>query len=78
MKRMKKLLAFLLAAMLLLTMIPISASAADDAFTIEYENNGGQKLTVNLYTPEGELVQTKTVSLFLLSAPSRVLAPFSH
>ena len=30
MKRMKKLLAFLLAAMLLLTMIPISASAADD------------------------------------------------
>ena len=33
MKRMKKLLAFLLATMLLLTMIPISASAVDDVYT---------------------------------------------
>ena len=33
MKRMKKLLAFLLAAMLLLSMIPISASAVDNVYT---------------------------------------------
>ena len=46
MKRMKKLLAFLLATMLLLTMIPISASAAP---TVDGEYTGGGNVYYRLY-----------------------------
>ena len=62
MKRMKKLLAFLLAAMLLLTMIPISASAAEVSvqskegyFTLTYDDGGiDSTVTVILNSPQGD------------------------
>ena len=50
MKRMKKLLAFLLAAMLLLTMIPISASAADGNVTVVGDTYNGESVVYyNIY-----------------------------
>ncbi len=70
MKRMKKLLAFLLAAMLLLSMIPISASAAkvsvlgkEGYFTLSYDDGGliDSTVTVILKSPQGVELDQVTV-----------------
>ena len=70
MKRMKKLLAFLLAAMLLLSMIPISASASkvsvlgkEGYFTLSYDDGGliDSTVTVILKSPQGVELDQVTV-----------------
>ena len=72
MKRMKKLLAFLLAAMLLLSMIPISASAEDyptvsskdGYFTVNYKKpvtGSGFTLNINLKKPDGTILDSVTI-----------------
>ena len=72
MKRMKKLLAFLLAAMLLLSMIPISASAEDYPtvtskdryFTVNYKDRvtgSGFTLNINLKKPDGTTLDSITI-----------------
>ena len=67
MKRMKKLLAFLLAAMLLLTMIPISASAAPSKVQwvrLEDINRWKQAALTQANATEGDDVVIQRIFLY--------------